>query len=263
MFFDSHAHYYDDRFFSGEGEDVHKLLDRLFRESVSGIVNVGTNAKTSRIALEMARRYPRMYAAVGLHPNDAQEEQDIDKALLAIDSLLKADDKKVVAIGEIGLDYHYEGTQRETQKAVFRRQLDMARETGYPFIVHDRDAHGDMMEILREYRGLPGVMHSYSGSLEMAEECIRNGMMISFSGTVTFKNAHRISTIAARLPRDRVLIETDCPYLAPHPLRGTRNHSGNLVYTNACLAELWGIDPEKCAAITEENARRFFRIKTQ
>ncbi len=259
MLFDSHAHYYDDRFLSGEGEDVSSLLDRLFRESVSYIVNVGTNPDTSRLVLDMAEKYPRMYAAVGIHPNDCQEIDDIDGALAEIRAMLDRE-KKVVAIGEIGLDYHYEGTQREKQIAVFRRQLDMARETGFPFIIHDRDAHGDMMDVLRDYRGLPGVMHSYSGSLEMAEECIKNGLMISFSGTVTFKNAHRIAAIAARLPHDKVLIETDCPYLAPHPLRGTRNHSGNLCYTVACLAELWGVTPEECAAVTEDNAKRLFRI---
>lgn len=257
-YFDSHAHYYDARFMAECEEGVEALLDSLFSSTVSGIVNVGTNPENSRTALQMAQRYPHMYAAVGIHPTDAQEIADIDGALYEIEDMLASGDKKIVAIGEIGLDYHYENTDRDKQLYVFRAQLEMAKARRIPFVVHDRDAHGDVTTVLRGYAGVPGVLHSYSGSLEMAEELLRYGFMISFSGTVTFTNARRIAAVAAAMPHDRVMIETDCPYLAPHPVRGTMNHSGNLVYTNRKLAELWNVTEEECARMTIENACRLF-----
>ena len=169
-------------------------------------------------------------------------------------------ENKCVALGEIGLDYHYPDTDRELQLKYFDAQMSLARELDIPVVIHDRDAHGDVMDMIKRHRGVRGVLHSFSGSAEMAEELSRLGYMISFSGTLTFKNARRPREAAAQLAREEVLIETDCPYLAPHPHRGTLNHSGYLSYTNAALAEVWGISEEECARITLENARRFFGI---
>lgn len=262
MYFDSHAHYYDERFSAEWGEDVDARIAELFEDSVSGIVNVGTNPENSRTVLLMARRFPKMYAAVGIHPSDTAYIADLDRALYEIESLLASHDPKVVAIGEIGLDYHYENTDKEKQEYAFRAQLAMARSYGMPFVVHDRDAHGDTVRILGDYTGITGVLHSYSGSAEMLREICAMGHMISYSGTVSFKNARKVYEAAAATPLDRVMIETDCPYLAPHPLRGSMNHSGNLVYTNRALASALGIDECECARITEENALRFFNLKS-
>lgn len=260
MYFDSHAHYYDARFDTECTEGVYALLDSLFRSEASGIVNVGTNPETSQKALEMALRYPRMYAAAGLHPTDAQEEKDVSAALSAIEEMLLSGEKKLVALGEIGLDYHWPETDKPLQAYVFRRQMEMAERLSLPVIIHDREAHGDIFDIVSEYPRVRGVFHSYSGSLEMATELVRRGYMISFSGTVTFTNAKKVAAVAAALPREAVMIETDAPYLAPHPFRGSLNHSGNLRYTNDALATLWGISPAEAAAITAENAKRFFGV---
>jgi TatD DNase family protein len=260
MYFDSHAHYYDARFRNESAEGVYTLLDSLFHSDVTGIVNVGTNPKTSREALEMALRFPRMYAAAGLHPSDAQEEKDVDKALSEIEKMLSSGEKKLVALGEIGLDYHYPDTDKPLQAYAFRKQMEMAERLSLPVIIHDREAHGDVLDVISEFPRVRGVFHSFSGSLEMAQDLIRRGYMISFSGTVTFTNARKVAAVAAALPKEAVMIETDCPYLAPHPLRGTLNHSGNLRYTNAAIASLWGVSEKEAARITEENAKRFFRI---
>ena len=261
MYFDSHAHYYDDRFYAEWGDGVDAHIGALLQGSVSGIVNVGTNPKTSQTVLSMARRFPRMYAAVGIHPSDTAYIADLDRALCEIEEMLKTRDPKLVAIGEIGLDYHYDNTDKEKQEYAFRAQLLLAKSYGMPFVVHDRDAHGDTVRILGDYTGITGVLHSYSGSTEMMRELCAMGHMISYSGTVSFKNARRVYEAAAATPLDRVMIETDCPYLAPHPLRGSMNHSGNLVYTNRALATALGIDEWECAHITEQNALRFFNIK--
>ena len=260
MYFDSHAHYYDARFDTECTEGVYALLDSLFRSDVSGVVNVGTNPETSHKALAMARRYPQMYAAAGLHPSDAQEEKNVDKALAEIEAMFLSGEKKLVALGEIGLDYHYPETDKPLQAYAMRKQMEMAERLSVPVIIHDREAHGDVFDIVSEFPRVRGVFHSFSGSLEMATDLVRRGYMISFSGTVTFTNAKKVAAVAAALPKDRVLIETDCPYLAPHPLRGTMNHSGNLRYTNAAIASLWGVTETEAARITEENAKRFFGI---
>lgn len=260
MYFDSHAHYYDGRFRSECTEGVYHLLDSLFRSDVEAIVNIGTNEQTSREALAMAMRYPSMYAAAGLHPSDAQYEQDIDAALSAIEKMLTEGNEKLVALGEIGLDYHYDNTDKPLQMRVFREQMQMAERLSLPVVIHDREAHGDVFDVIRDFPNVRGVLHSYSGSTEMALDLVRRGYTISFSGTLTFTNARKVFETAAALPHDAVMIETDCPYLAPHPLRGTLNHSGNLRYTNAALASAWGVTPEESARITSENARRFFGI---
>ena len=167
---------------------------------------------------------------------------------------------KCVCLGEIGLDYHYPDTDKAKQMLYFERQLALAEKLGIPVCIHDRDAHGDTLETLKKHPAVRGILHSFSGSPEMAEELVRMGYYISFSGTLTFTNARKPREVAAILPKDKVLIETDCPYLAPHPHRGKINHSGYLAYTNATLASIWGISEEECAKITAENSRRAFGL---
>ncbi len=259
-YFDSHAHYYDGRFADEVGTGVDAFIDALLKEDVSYIVNVGTSPETSRFAIEQAKMHANMYTAVGIHPSDTRFLSDIDAELREIRELILSKDSKCVALGEIGLDYHYEGTDKEKQAEYFTRQMQMAEELNIPVVIHDRDAHGDVMDVIRAYPRVRGVLHSFSGSPEMAEELVSLGYMISFSGTLTFTNARRPREVAAVLPHDRILIETDCPYLAPHPKRGTLNHSGNLSYTNAALAGVLGISQEECARLTENNAKKFFGI---
>ena len=258
--FDSHAHYFDARFFSDEcpvGGD--ELLSRLFSEGeVEYILNVGTDVPTSLAAVAQATRYAGMYAAAGVHPSDAMRYADMDGELAKLETILRAKDNKVVALGEIGLDYHYPETDKKRQADWFFAQLELARKLDIPVIIHDREAHGDCFDAICATKGVRGVFHSYSGSEEMAKDLIRRGFYISFSGTVTFKNATKIAAVAAQMPKDRVLIETDAPYLAPHPFRGQLNHSGFVRYTAEKLGELWGVSAEEAAAITNENARRLF-----
>lgn len=259
-YFDSHAHYYDARFSELNG-GVDELIGTLLAESVSGIVNVGTSPVTSRLAIAQAARFENMYTAIGIHPSDCQElSVPLTVALADIEALATSPASKCVAIGEIGLDYHYPDTNRELQLRYFEEQLLLAKRLGLPVSIHDRDAHGDVMDVLRRHRGVRGVLHSFSGSAEMARELVDMGFMISFSGTLTFKNARRPKEALAVVPREHILIETDCPYLAPHPERGTLNHSGKLRLTNAALADALGISEEEAARLTEENARRFFGI---
>ena len=259
-YIDSHAHYFDARFEEEYGKEaVDQLIDSLFEtEGLLAAINVGTSPESSEIALRQAYRHKRMYAAAGIHPSDAQEIADLDRAFERIEELLA--DPRTVALGEIGLDYHYEGTNRALQHEVFHRQMDMAQRHGLPVIIHDREAHGDCVDVIRAHPCVCGVLHSYSGSAETAKELISRGYMISFSGTVTFKNASRLAEVARALPMEALLVETDCPYLAPHPFRGRINHSGYIPYTVAVIAELHGISPEECAEITAENAKRFFSL---
>ena len=259
-YFDTHAHYYDERFDEEYEGGAVALLSSLNMKDVSFIVNVGTAPETCRLAIEQASKYGNMYTALGIHPSDARFIDDVNSALNEVLSMIKDSSSKCVALGEIGLDYHYEETNKEMQIALFRRQMAMAEELGLPVVIHDRDAHEDVMAVIREFSSVKGVMHSFSGSAEMAKELVKLGYMISFSGTVTFKNARKPKEAAAVVPNDRILIETDAPYLAPHPLRGSLNHSGNLEYTNRAIAEIKGMSEEECAELTEKNARRFFGI---
>lgn len=261
-YFDSHAHYYDGRFESEYDGSVDQLIGALLSSELSHIINVGTSPETSRLAIAQARKFEKMYTAIGVHPSDAQYlEASMDETLADIESLIRNPENKCVALGEIGLDYHYPDTDKELQMRYFEAQLELARSLDLPVVIHDRDAHQDIMDAVKRHKGVRGVFHSYSGSIEQARELLSLGYIISFSGTITFTNARRPREVAAVLPRDSVLIETDCPYLAPHPKRGTLNHSGNLLYTNAALADVWGISHEECAEITNENARRFFSVK--
>ena len=260
-YFDSHAHYYDERFSEELKTGVDTLIDTLLSESVSYIINIGTSPETSRKAIEQAKKHENMYTAIGIHPSDTRFLSDMESELDEIEAMILNKSSKCVCLGEIGLDYHYPDTDKERQMRYFEAQMLMAERLNIPVCIHDRESHADVMEVIRRHPKVKGVLHSFSGSAEMAEELVRLGWMISFSGTLTFTNARKPKEVAARLPKESVMIETDCPYLAPHPKRGTLNHSGNLEYTNAVLASIWGITPEECARITEENAKNFFRIK--
>ena len=259
-YFDSHSHYYDERFVEEREGGADPLISALLSGEVSGIINVGTSPDTCRAAIEQAEKYDNMYLALGIHPSDTRFLSDMDVELAEIENMIKKQGRKCVCLGEIGLDYHYPDTDKERQHRYFRAQMALAERLGLPVCIHDRDSHADVMAVIREFPNVRGVLHSYSGGVDMARELVELGYMISFSGTLTFTNARRPREVAATLPHDRILIETDCPYLAPHPLRGTLNHSGNLKYTNATLAEILGITEEECAALTEANAKRFFGI---
>lgn len=257
QYFDSHAHYYDEKLIHKSKE----LLPELFASSVCGIVNVGTSPETSRMAVEQARLYPHMYTVLGIHPTDCEALDDHPSGPVAeIEAMLRDPGSRAVGIGETGLDYYWEPYNQEKQKAYFRAQMELARTLGMPVVVHDREAHGDCFGIVCEYPEVRGVFHSYSGSTEMAKDLIRRGWYVSFSGVLTFQNARRVREVAAAMPHDRVLIETDAPYLTPHPHRGECNHSGYLVYTCAALAAAWGISEEETAALTRRNAEELFGI---
>lgn len=250
--FDTHAHY-DSRQFDPDREQVLSALPGL---GVELVINPGCDLASSRAAVDLAGRYPFVYAAVGVHPEDCGDWTDGDvEALRALAAM-----PKVVAIGEIGLDYYWKDNPRELQQRVFRAQLALAQELDLPVIVHDREAHGDCMDIVRAFPGVRGVFHCFSGSAEMARELVRLGWMISFTGVLTYKNARKAVEAAQAVPLERLMIETDSPYMAPVPHRGERNHSGYVCHTCQRLAELKGITPEECAGTTMANGRAFFRI---
>ncbi len=269
--FDTHAHYFDakmEREFEG-GADA--LIHQVMRQGVTNIVNVGTNLENSRAAIAQAARYDGMLAAVGIHPEDCHFIEDADGALLELRSMLACAEgrkqSKIVALGEIGLDYHWQfydngrtPMDKGKQAYFFDAQMSMAEEMGLPVIIHDREAHGDCFETVLRHPNVRGVFHSYSGSAEMAAELCRRGWYISFSGTLTFTNAARVREAARAVPRELLLVETDAPYLAPHPMRGKPNHSGYLTYTLGVLAQIWDCTPEKAAEMTAQNAKKFFRM---
>lgn len=248
---DTHAHYDDEAFDSDRDE----LLTRLFSESCEKIVSLGCNIEKSRYNLSLAEKYDNLYAAVGVHPENID---DVDENYL--NELRKlASHPKAKAIGEIGLDYHWEGFDKEKQARFFREQLSLANELDMPVCVHTRDCTKDALDILREYKP-KGVMHCFSGSIDTAREILSLGMMISFTGLLTFRNAKKAAEAAAYIPLDRIMLETDCPYMAPVPHRGERNHSGLLIYTAEKLAEIKGLTVEETVRICNENADRFFGL---
>ena len=259
-YFDSHAHYYDERFSEELDVGVDSFIDTLLSDKVSYIVNIGASPETSRLVVAQAKKHENMYSAVGIHPSDTRFLTDMEADINEIREMILDKSNKVVCLGEIGLDYHYPDTDKEKQMKYFIAQMELARELGINVCIHDRESHADVMEVIRAFPDVKGVLHSFSGSAEMAEELVRLGWMISFSGTLTFTNARKPKEVAAAIPIENIMIETDCPYLAPHPKRGTLNHSGNLEYTNAVLAAIKGITPEECAEITENNAKRFFGL---
>ena len=251
--FDTHAHYNDDAF----DQNRKGLLDALPDAGVGAVVIPGVDVESSRSALALAENRPWLFAAAGIHPEDCAGCTAADFS--AIRDLCR--EKKVVAIGEIGLDYYWaENPPKEFQQMVFRRQLELALELELPVIVHDREAHGDTMDIIREFPAVTGVFHCFSGSPEMAAELLKRGWYIGFDGPVTYKNARRAPEVAAITPPERMLVETDSPYMAPVPVRGKRNDSRNLSYVLETLAAWKGMTPEALTAITWENGRRLFRI---
>ena len=254
MIFDTHAHY-DDRAFD---QDRDALLHALPQQGVGLVVNPGCTVESSLVAAALAEKYPHVYAAVGVHPEDCggcvEEDFETIRTLCG--------QEKVIAIGEIGLDYYWEqNPPKEVQKMVFRRQLDMARELDLPVIVHDREAHGDSLAIVLEYPEVRGVFHCFSGSPEMAAELLKRGWYLGFDGPITYKNARRAPEVAAITPLDRIVVETDAPYLSPAPLRGKRNDSTNLFYVVEKLAEWKGISPADMERIAWENGKRLFGLE--
>lgn len=258
-YFDTHSHY-NDRRFDGQREE---LLTRLFAEEVTCIVGAACTTADAREHLALAEQYPNYYVAVGVHPGniyEQQEECDLPETIVTLRKML--DHPKVVAIGEIGLDYYWEDNPpREMQKEWLHAQLKLAEETGYPVVIHDREAHGDIFDILTAYPKVRGVLHSCSCSPEMVSQLVRLGWYVSFSGVITYKNAARAPEAVKITPADRILIETDCPYLSPVPMRGKTNHSGNLCYTAGKAAELRGEAVEAFVRQTHENACKLFGIE--
>lgn len=254
--FDTHAHYYDEKF--GSDSERREVIGKIRQAGVKYVINAGTNPDSSRLSLALADEYDGFYAAVGLHPEDIFDISDPEAAFSEIREL--AASEKAVAVGEIGLDYHWHGepSEREFQKYWFSRQLELACELGYPVVVHDRNAHGDCLETVMKFPEARGVFHSFSGSPETARELIKLGWHISFSGVITFENARRTAQIVTEIPEDRLLIETDCPYLTPHPYRGRRNDSSYMLLTAEKAAELRGISVERLCSVTLENAARLF-----
>ncbi len=247
--FDTHSHY-DDRRFDADRDG---LISSLFANGMSGIIHAATDIASSEFGIEQSRKYERYYASVGIHPENADSV-----ASGYIDSLrLLAQSEKVVAIGEIGLDYHYEWYDKASQIELFTSSVELANELSLPVIVHCRDAVGDCMEILKRLKP-KGVMHCYSGSPETARELLDLGMYIGFTGAITFKNAKKAAEVLKILPLDRLLLETDCPYLSPEPNRGKRNSSLNLPYVAKEIAALRGITEEEVIKATYENAMRLF-----
>ena len=263
--FDSHAHYFDRRFAEVEGGADAILTREVFGAGVSRVINVATGCANAAQCLEQAEKYEGMYAALGIHPEDCRHlegtpEQEVAKLAELLGDAASRRARKIVALGEIGLDYHWEGYDPKRQWEFFDRQMSLANEQGLPVIIHDREAHGDCFDMICRYPTVFGVFHSYSGSAEMAEQLVRRGWYISFSGVVTFKNARKVREVAARVPHDRILVETDCPYLSPEPFRGRLNHSGRLCYTVQALANELGMEAERLTEVTYENACRLFGI---
>ena len=280
-FIDTHAHYFDRKYATlAEGGDLATREAALigadtllsspdFQSSVCGVINVGTNLENSRVAVEQAGKYPFMVAAVGIHPEDAQglpdgAPLDPHTALAELEAWVsdparrKAD--KIVAIGETGLDYYWQPVNKELQRVFFEGQLEIARRTGLPVIIHDRDAHGDCFETILKYPDVRGVFHCYSGSAEMAKELVRRGWYIAFGGTATFPTANRVREAVAAVPLSRLLLETDCPYMAPVPFRGRINHSGLIPHIAEVIALLHGVSVEELAMAVNANAEELFGL---
>lgn len=254
ILFDTHAHLDDEAY----DEDRDETIRRARQAGIELIVNIGFDLKSSRDAIDLADKYDLIYAAVGFHPHDAAEAgpgylEELEKM---------ARHPKVVAIGEIGLDYYRDLSPRPVQQKVFMEQMALAKKLQKPIVIHDREAHGDLMDILRKEKLGPagGVMHCYSGSWEMARECLSMGFYLSIAGPVTYPNAVKLKDVAAKVPQDRLLIETDAPYLTPVPYRGRRNEPAHILYTAAEIARLRGMETEDLARMCAENGRKLFRI---
>ncbi|HET6851260.1 MAG TPA: TatD family hydrolase [Pyrinomonadaceae bacterium] len=258
MFTDSHAHI-DGPEFDADREEI---IERARAAGVSVILNVGTGDPHSGAferAVELGKKYESVYTAIGTHPHDARFYDD--KAEDSIKTLVESE--RVIAWGEIGLDFHYDNSPRDVQIEVFKRQLHAARECDLPVVIHTREAESETIEILESaYSGANrrGIFHCFSGSMELAQRAVELGFLISFSGIVTFKKADELRAVAKQVPLDRLLIETDCPYLSPIPYRGKRNEPAYVIEVARCLAGLHGVELEEMARITSENFKRFFRL---
>lgn len=253
MLFDTHAHM-DDRAFD---EDRLELIASLPAQGVALVMNPGCSLASSRNADALSKQFDFLYAAVGSHPDAADE---VNEAVLEEYRQLCRNNPKIKAIGEIGLDYHYEDIPREIQLQAFRAQMALAAELNLPVIVHEREAHADGMAVVDEFPSVKGVFHCYSGSAEMALELVKRGWYIGFTGVLTFKNARKALEVAAAIPLERLVLETDCPYMAPEPFRGKRNHPGYLYRMAERLAELRGVPVEEIHRITTENGKRLYNI---
>ncbi len=253
MLFDTHAHMDDVAFDADRAE----LLQRLQEKGIGLVMNPGCSLESSRNVCRLIAEHPFLYGAVGSHPDAADE---VNPAVIEEYRQMCKANGKIKAIGEIGLDYHYEDIPRDIQQQAFRAQMALAMELSLPAIVHDRDAHGDAMAIVEEFPAVKGVFHCYSGSLEMANWLIARGWYIGFTGVLTFKNARKAIEVAAQIPLDRIVLETDCPYMAPEPFRGKRNDPGYLDRMAQRLAELRGLSPEEIRHITSENGKRLYKI---
>ena len=247
MIFDTHSHYTDEQF-----DDIEQLFLKLKEENVSEIITCGTDIESSKQCIALSEKYPFVYAAVGFHPEElTRTEVDIEAIRLLCQK------EKCVAIGEIGLDYYWNKENKDKQKDGFISQLKLAEKLGLPVIVHDREAHGDTLDILKEYCP-KGVLHCFSGSVEMAKEIIKLGMYIGVGGVVTFKNARQLPDVINAIPMDKILLETDAPYLAPEPFRGKRNDSSLIPYIAQKVGDIKGISKEEVLKITRANAYRLF-----
>ena len=254
MLFDTHVHLNADQY----EEDLQEVIDRAQAEKVTNMVVVGFDRKTIIRAMELVEKYDFLYAAVGWHPVDAIDMTEEDLAW--IEDL--ASHKKVVAIGEMGLDYHWDKSPKEVQKEVFRKQIQLAKKVKLPIVIHNRDATADVVQILKEEdaQEVGGIMHCFTGSLEVAKECMEMNFYISFGGPVTFKNAKKPKEVVKEIPMEKLLIETDCPYLTPHPYRGKRNEPGYVRLVAEQIAELKELTIEEVAEKTTANAKKLFGI---
>ena len=253
MYFDTHAHY-DDKAFDDDREE---LLNAVFSSGVDAVIDPGCDLESSRKAAAIAESCSNFFFAAGIHP---EELTDIPEDYLQLLRTMAAH-PKCVAIGEIGLDYYWDASRKALQKGIFEAQLVLAHELQLPVIIHDREAHGDCLEIVKRHPESFGVFHCYSGSAEMAKELLGMGWYIGFDGPVTYKNARKTLEVLEITPLDRILIETDSPYLSPVPMRGKRNDSGNLKYITEKIAEIKGVSPEELAAQTSKNAEALFQIR--
>ena len=253
MLFDTHAHM-DDRAFD---DDRGELLSSLPEQGIALLMNPGCSLAASRAASRLSQEYDYIYAAVGSHPDAADE---VDEEVLEEYRKLCKLNPKIKAIGEIGLDYHYEDIPREIQQRAFRMQLELARELKLPVIVHEREAHEDGMKIIAEFPEVTGVFHCYSGSAEMARQLVERGWYIGFTGVLTFKNARKAVEVAQSIPLERIVLETDCPYMSPEPFRGKRNDPSRLCYMAEKLAQLRSLPVERIHEITVENGKQLYRI---
>ena len=252
MLFDTHAHMNDPAF----DQDREAVLLGLKDKGVELMMNVGCCLDSSRDCIAMAERYPFVYASVGSHPDSADEvNEEVVEAYRQM-----ARQPKVLAIGEIGLDYYYETIPRQVQQQAFRMQMQLAKELDMPVIVHERNAHDDGMRIVKEFKGVTGVFHCYSGSAEMARQLVDMGWYIGFTGVLTFKNARKAVETAQSIPLERIVLETDCPFMAPEPFRGKRNDPGYLFRMAERLAEIRDLPAEQIWEVTTENAKRLYRM---